>query len=93
MVAKSPGWSRLGKSTLALLAISILLILALTGHMIATGVGVPYQDPTPEQAAFERFHNPIAMSLMVGSALSILATLACGMAWILTRIVGKLRSI
>src|SRR5258708_5011014 len=91
MFAKSSGWSRLGKLVLALLLLSVLLFVGCATHMIVTGVGVPYQDATPEQATYERFHNGIAMALMLGVMLSSLATFVVGTAWMIRWLNKKLR--
>jgi hypothetical protein len=93
MAITSQGWSRLGRLTLAQLLISFLLIVVLAGHSIVTGVGVPYQDPTPEQVKYERFHNGISMSLFLCSAFSVLVTFVVGMAWVLRSLIRRLRSI
>ena len=93
MFAKPSGWTRLGKFALALPLISFLLFVACATHMIVTGVGVPYQDATPEQAAYERFHNGIAMSLILGMMLSVLASFVVGMAWVVCWFIRKLRSV
>ncbi len=84
--------SRLGKFALALPLLSLLLFVACSAHLIVTGTGAPYQDATPEQAAYERFHNRIAISLILGLMLSILASLLVGMAWVVRWFIRKLRS-
>jgi hypothetical protein len=91
MFAKLSGWSRQGKLPLVLPLLSLLLLVTCTTHMIVTGVGVPYQDATPEQAANERFHHEIAMSLILGLMVSILASFVVGAAWVVRWLIIKLR--
>jgi amino acid transporter len=93
MAAKAPGWSGLGKLALALLLTSLLLFVVCTAHMMVTGMGVPYQDATPEQVAYERFHNGIAMSLILGVMLSSLASFVVVTAWVSRWFIRKLRAV
>jgi hypothetical protein len=48
------------KVTLPLFLPTLALLVAFFGHEFATGVVLPYHDPTPAQAAHERFHHPIS---------------------------------
>jgi hypothetical protein len=84
MTAQPPGWSPLGKSTLALGLVSSLFLVVFVGHEITAGTIIPHQDPTPERIEYERFHNGIGVYLFVGSAVSVLASFVVGMAWFLT---------
>jgi|GEM_PF-6166388 hypothetical protein len=60
------------KVAAGLFVVAVLLSAAFLTHGVATGVGVPYPDPTPEQAAYERYHRGISQPLF----------LAAGVAWL-----------
>jgi hypothetical protein len=93
MAEKSPGSTRLGKLTLALLLISFLFVVAFTVHSAVTGTVIPHQDPTPERREYERFHESISFPLFIGAALSVLASLVVGLSWVLRWFIRRLRSI
>ncbi len=42
--------------TAGLAVVALVLSAVFTIHGVATGLGVPYPDPTPQQAAFVRYH-------------------------------------
>ena len=44
----------------AIFMLSVLLSVLWLGHGMTTGIGVPYPDPTPEQAVYERYHWQIS---------------------------------
>lgn len=54
-------------------------------HALATGIGVPYPDPTPELAAYERFHlrisQPIFLYAGVAWLVAGVATAVCAGRW------------
>jgi hypothetical protein len=92
MDERSPGLSRQGQVTLALLLIHLMLNLAFFGHAFATGTVIPHQDPTPERVAYERFQNEtIGKPVFIGMGISGLATFLLAMAWVLRWIIRKLR--
>ena len=75
--------SRLGKTTLIALSISLLLSVAFLVFALASGTLIPHQDPTPEQAAYERFQSQtFGIPLFIGWGISGLATLILGLAWV-----------
>ena len=47
--------------------VAVLLLGAGLAWGIATGVGIPYQDPTPAQREYERFHMRICDGLLAGA--------------------------
>jgi ABC-type Fe3+ transport system permease subunit len=79
------------KITLGLLALSIAMVGAFFAHAFAAGILVPYPDPTPAQAAHERFHQPISMTLFLAAAASFAACLVSGLFWICVEIIRRLR--
>ncbi len=62
--------------TLYLLILSLGLAMAFFGHAFATGIVLPYPDPTPAQAANQRFHGPISSALFLASAAAFMACMA-----------------
>lgn len=65
------------KVVVGLLALAITLSAIFMAHAVATGIGVPYPDPTPELAAYERFHLGISNPLL---AITAMAWLVAGVA-------------
>jgi hypothetical protein len=66
------------KIGVGLLVIAVLLSAACMIHGIGSGIAIPYQDPTPEQATHERYHRGISQSLFM----------AAGVAWLTTAMAG-----
>ena len=60
---------------LAFLAAGFGLVLSGIGWAVATGVAIPYQDPTPAMEAYEDFHLRISDTLWGGGALLLVAAL------------------
>jgi hypothetical protein len=58
------------KVVASLLIVAVLLSAAFMAHGLATGIGVPYPDPTPEQAASERYHEGLSQPLFLAAAAS-----------------------
>lgn len=56
---------------LVLFAIGIALFFGGIGWAVATGVAIPYQDPTPEMQGYEAFHFRIVDPLMYGGMLFV----------------------
>ncbi len=79
------------KVTLALLVLSLGLAVAFLVHAIATGVVIPYPDPTPEQAAYERFHRPIGSALFLAAGASFAAYLASAVVAVGLKMIGRQR--
>ncbi len=77
------------KVVVGLLALAALLSAIFMAHVIATGIGVPYPDPTPEQAAYERFHLRIGQPLFLAAGAAWLvagvAAAVCMGRWLLRR--------
>ncbi len=69
------------KVTLGLLILSIALVVAFFAHAFAAGILLPYPDPTPAQAAHERFHQPISMTLFLAAGASFAACLVSALIW------------
>lgn len=55
------------KVVACLFVIAVLLSGTFMTHGLATGIVVPYQDPTPEQVAYERYHARISGPLFLAS--------------------------
>jgi multisubunit Na+/H+ antiporter MnhC subunit len=72
------GLLRMWKVTLGLLLVSLALAVAFFAHGMVTGTDLPYPDPTPTQAAHERFHRPIGTALFLAAGISFVACLASG---------------
>jgi hypothetical protein len=53
------------KITAALLFVALVLTVTCLTHGIFTGIGVPYQDTTKAQAAYERYHWGITSTLFL----------------------------
>jgi hypothetical protein len=70
-------WSFGLRTLLGLFAISVILSLIFMAHGVATGVLVPYLDPTPEQAAYEHLHGKISDWLFNIAALGWACGLLC----------------
>lgn len=62
------------KVAAGLLVLAVVLSVAFMGHGLATGIVPPYPDPTPEQAAYVRYHKGISMPLFLASGVAWLAT-------------------
>jgi hypothetical protein len=60
--------ARMWKAVVGLFAFALLLSAGWMGHALATGIVVPYHDPTPERAAYERYHLAISMPLSLAAA-------------------------
>lgn len=58
------------KITFGLLLLSVMLSAFCIGHAMGTGVAIPYPDPTPEQAAYEKYHLKINGTLFKVAACS-----------------------
>jgi hypothetical protein len=68
------------KLALVLCAVAVILSAAFVIHIGATGSGVPFPDPTPAQAAYERSQSAISSRILFAAALAWIATLiAAGM--------------
>lgn len=66
---------RYGLHTLLfLLGVAVLLTSIFMAHGVATGIAVPYPDPTPAQAAYERCHLAISDRMLVSASAAWLAT-------------------
>ena len=63
----------MGKIAAGLLALAFLLSAAWMAHGGATGIGVPYLEPTPEQADYVRYHWSISKQICLASAVAWLA--------------------
>jgi hypothetical protein len=78
---------RVRKVAAGLLALAVLLSAAFLAHGVGTGIAVPYPDPTPEQAAFERYHQRISLPLCLAAVVAWLAAgaalAACAVRWLL----------
>ena len=61
------------KIVAGLLVLAFLLSAAWMFHGGATGIGVPYQDPTPEEADYVRYHWSISKQICLASAAAWLA--------------------
>lgn len=48
------------KVTIGLFTLAVLLTTLFLMHGLITGIGVPCQDPTPEQSLYERNHHAIS---------------------------------
>ena len=71
-----------------LLAVGLALAAGGMLWAVATGVAVPYPDPTPEMAAYEARHGRVVDALLL-SGLALVATgLLWGAAW-LARVLWK----
>lgn len=64
------------KIAVGLLLLALLLSAIWIGHGLATGIAVPYPDPTPEQAAYERYHRGISDSLFLTAGAGWFAAVA-----------------
>ncbi len=75
------------KVAFGLLVVAILLSAVFMAHGLATGIGIPYPDPTPEQAAYERFHqgisNPLFLAAGVAWLVAGIAAVMCAIRWLL----------
>jgi hypothetical protein len=75
------------RDVLWLLVVAALLSSAFIAHVVATGIGVPYQDPTPAQAAYERYHLAISQPMFfAGGAVWLavgVAAFVCVSSWLL----------
>jgi hypothetical protein len=79
------------KVTLGLLILSIALVVAFFAHAFAAGIILPYPDPTPAQAAHERFHHPISMALFLAAGASFAAWLVSALFWAGLALIRRLR--
>jgi heme/copper-type cytochrome/quinol oxidase subunit 2 len=74
------------KIAVGLLILAVLLSAVWFGHGVATGIGVPYPDPMPDQAAYERYHWGISNALFLASGVAWLAvgvvSAACVWRWL-----------
>jgi hypothetical protein len=61
------------KVAVGLLLLALLLPAIWIGHGLATGIAVPYPDPTPEQVAYERYHRGINQLLFLTAGAAWLA--------------------
>lgn len=61
------------KVVVGLLSLALLLLAAFLAHGVGTGIAVPYPDPTPEQAAYERYHLGISQPLFLVTGAAWLA--------------------
>ena len=61
------------KLTVVLITVALCLSITFVAHGVVTGVGLPYPDPTPEQAAYERFHRGVSQPLFLVAGASWLA--------------------
>jgi hypothetical protein len=66
------------KVVVSLLGIAVLLSLVFMAHGIVTGIVVPYPDPTPDQAIYERRHREISNILFLASGVAWLAMTCVG---------------
>jgi len=68
------------KVAVGLIVLAGLLTAVGMVHGVATGIGVPYPDPTPDQAAYERYHLGISKPLFLASGVAWLLAGACAAA-------------
>ena len=68
------------RTPLVLLGLAGVATAAFFLHGMLTGIGVPYQDPTPEQAAYERFHHRVSSPLFAAAVLFWLLALVTALA-------------
>ena len=61
------------KVTVGLITLAFCLSIVFLTHSVATGIGVPYPDPTQEQAAYERYHKAISLPLFLAATAGWLA--------------------
>lgn len=70
-----------------LLALAALLSATWMAHAVATGIAIPYPDPTPELAAYERFHlgisNPLLFCAVVAWLVAGVAAAVCTGRWLM----------
>ena len=75
------------RTLLILMAVAVLLSAAFMAHIAATGIGVPYPDPTPTQAAYERYHLAISQPIFFAAGAAWLAVavaaFVCVASWLL----------
>ena len=71
----------MSKVTLGMLLLSLALVVAFFAHGLATGIVLPYPDPTPAQAAHERFHQLISSALFLGAGGSLAACVLSCLIW------------
>ena len=79
------------KVSLGLLILSVALVVGFFGHAFVAGIFVPYPDPTPAQAAHERFHHPISMALFLAAGASFAACLVSAPVWAGLALIRRLR--
>lgn len=73
------------KVVVGLLALAITLSAIFMAHAVATGILIPYPDPTPQLAAYERFHrqisNPLLLTAVVAWLVAGVAVAVCAGRW------------
>lgn len=72
--------------------LAVLLTVCFFGHALATGLGVPYPDPTPEQKTYVQYHEAISNPLFGASALAWLFATICSLTCVVLWCVRRIRS-
>jgi hypothetical protein len=76
------------KIAAGLLALALLLSVAFLAHGIGTGIAVPYPEPTPEQAALEKYHHRISDRLVLSAMVAWLAASVAVVVWVTRWLLG-----
>lgn len=79
------------RATLGLLLLSVVLLVAFFGHALGTHIMLPYPDPTPVQAAHERFQGAISDVLFSMTGASFAACVLSGVIAACRWLMGRLR--
>lgn len=69
------------KGAATFMGIAVLLSAAFVVHAFWAGIELPDQDPTPERAAYERYHQGISTQLFLAAGTAWLAAGAALGAW------------
>jgi hypothetical protein len=83
------------KSLLLTLAVLVIVSVSMTVAAFLYGgatVGVPYPEPTPAQAASQRYHFEVFDCLMLGTGMSWLITFGAAGATTMIRVVNRKRN-
>jgi len=63
------------------LTVAIIISAYFYLHAMVTGVNIPYPDPTPEQVAMEKYHQPILTRIFLLAVLAWASVVIGGLIW------------
>ncbi len=70
------------KATVCAFLVAVVLTAAMMAHALNYGLMIPYPDPTPEQEATARYHEPISKGIFLAVTLAWLVTVLLAGGWV-----------